>query len=40
MASGSVKVKIFKDRLRLVWSWQGKRFWLYIGLPDTIAGVA
>jgi integrase len=37
MASGSVKVKIFKDRLRLVWSWQGKRFWLYIGLPDTIA---
>jgi len=37
MASGSVKVQIFKDRLRLVWSWQGKRFWLYIGLPDTIA---
>ncbi len=37
MASGSVKDKIFKDRLRLVWSWQGKRFWLYIGLPDTIA---
>jgi len=31
------EVKIFKDRLRLVWSWQGKRFWLYIGLPDTIA---
>ncbi len=37
MPKGSVKVKIFKDRLRLVWSWQGKRFWLYIGLPDTIA---
>jgi integrase len=37
MASGSVKVKIYKDRLRLVWSWQGKRFWLYIGLPDTSA---
>ncbi|NQE35414.1 Tyrosine recombinase XerC [Microcoleus sp. IPMA8] len=37
MASGSVKVQIFKDRLRLVWSWQGKRFWLYIGLPKTIA---
>jgi len=37
MASGSVKVKIFKDRLRLVWSWQGKRFWLYIGLLDMIA---
>ncbi len=37
MASGSVKIQIFKDRLRLVWSWQGKRFWLYIGLPDTIA---
>ena len=37
MPKGSVKVQIFKDRLRLVWSWQGKRFWLYIGLPDTVA---
>jgi integrase len=37
MPKGSVKIQIFKDRLCLVWSWQGKRFWLYIGLPDTIA---
>jgi Domain of unknown function (DUF3596). len=37
MPKGSVKVQIFKDRLRLVWSWEGKRFSLYIGLPDTIA---
>ena len=20
----------------MAWSWEGKRFWLYIGLPDTI----
>ncbi|MEG4231002.1 phage integrase SAM-like domain-containing protein [Microcoleus sp. Pol11C3] len=31
-----MKVQIFKDRLRLVWSWQRKRFWLYLGLPDSI----
>lgn len=36
MPKGSVNVAVFKDRLRLAWSWEGKRFWLYIGLPDTI----
>ena len=37
MPKGSVNIQVFKDRLRLAWSWQGKRFWFYIGLPDTIA---
>ena len=37
MPKGTVNVEVFKDRLRLAWSWQGKRFWLYVGLPDTIA---
>ena len=32
-----MNIEVFKDRLRLARSWQGKRFWLYIGLPDTIA---
>ena len=36
MPKGSVNIEVFKDRLRLAWSWEGKRFWLYIGLPDTI----
>jgi len=36
MPKGSVNVENFKERLRLAWSWEGKRFWLYIGLPDTI----
>jgi integrase len=35
MSKGSVNIEVFKDRLRLAWSWQGKRFWLYIGLADT-----
>ena len=35
MPKGSVNIEVFKDRLRLAWSWEGKRFWLYIGLPDT-----
>ena len=35
MASGCVTVQVIKARLRLVWSWQGRRFFLYIGLPDT-----
>jgi integrase len=35
MPKGSVNIEVFNDRLRLAWSWQGKRFWLYIGLPDT-----
>jgi integrase len=37
MASVSVKIKVFRNRLRLVWSWQGKRFCLYIDLSDTTA---
>ncbi|MEG4596020.1 tyrosine-type recombinase/integrase [Microcoleus sp. F8_C2] len=36
MPKGSVNIEVFKDRLRLAWSWEGKRFWLYMGLPDTI----
>jgi integrase len=35
MASGCVTVQVIKDRLRLLWSWQGRRFFLYIGLPET-----
>src|SRR4028118_1520338 len=35
MPKGSVNIEVFKDRLRLAWSLEGKRFWLYIGLPDT-----
>jgi len=35
MASGCVTVQVIKARLRLVWSWQGRRFFLYIGLADT-----
>ena len=37
MPKGAVNVEVFKDRLRLAWSWQGKRFWLYVGLPETTA---
>jgi integrase len=37
MPKGSVNIEVFNDRLRFAWSWQGKRFWLYIGLPDSIA---
>jgi integrase len=35
MASGCVTVQVIKARLRLVRSWQGRRFFLYIGLGDT-----
>ena len=35
MPKGSVNIEIFKERLRLAWSWQGKRFSLYMGLSDT-----
>ncbi|HEY9696777.1 MAG TPA: tyrosine-type recombinase/integrase [Trichocoleus sp.] len=31
---GSVVVQNFRDRLRLCWSYQGKRFYLYLGLPE------
>jgi integrase len=37
MSKGSVNVEAFKNRLRLVWSCQGKRFYLYVGLPDNQA---
>ncbi len=35
MAKGNVTVEIFKERLRLRWSFAGKRFCLYLGLPDN-----
>ncbi|WP_299492250.1 DUF3596 domain-containing protein [Acaryochloris sp. IP29b_bin.137] len=28
-------MQVFKERLRLVWSYLGKRYYLYIGLPDS-----
>ncbi|MDZ4871045.1 MAG: Tyrosine recombinase XerC [Chroococcidiopsis cubana SAG 39.79] len=34
-AKGTVVVQIFKERLRLVWSYAGKRYFLYLGLPDS-----
>lgn len=34
-AKGTVVVQVFKERLRLVWSYVGKRYYLYIGLPDS-----
>ena len=36
MPKGSVNREVFQDRLRLAWSWEGKRFWVYLGLPDSI----
>ncbi|MEP6490801.1 DUF3596 domain-containing protein [Microcoleus vaginatus GB2-A3] len=36
MPKGSVNIEVFKERLRLAWSWEGKRFGLYLGLPDSI----
>ncbi|MGL4617664.1 MAG: tyrosine-type recombinase/integrase [Chroococcidiopsis sp.] len=32
---GTVVVQVFKDRLRLCWSYGSKRYFLYIGLPDS-----
>ena len=34
-SKGTVVVQVFKERLRLVWSFLGKRYYLYIGLPDS-----
>lgn len=34
-SKGTVVVQVFKDRLRLCWSYLGKRYYLYIGLPDS-----
>jgi len=31
---GTVSVQVFKGRLRLCWSYLGKRYFLYLGLPD------
>jgi integrase len=35
MAKGTIAVEVFKDRLRLRWGYAGKRYCLYISLPDT-----
>lgn len=32
---GTVVVQSFKERLRLVWTWQRERYYHYTGLPDT-----
>lgn len=32
---GTVVIQVFKERLRLWWSYLGKRYYLYIGLPDS-----
>ncbi|MDX2212587.1 MAG: DUF3596 domain-containing protein [Oculatellaceae cyanobacterium bins.114] len=32
---GTVVVQSFTERLRLVWTWQYKRYYHYTGLPDT-----
>lgn len=34
---GSVVVQVFRDRLRLCWTFEGKRLYLYLGLPDSQA---
>ncbi|MCU0546823.1 MAG: tyrosine-type recombinase/integrase [Oscillatoriaceae cyanobacterium Prado104] len=36
MPKGTVRIEVIKDRLRLAWSWQGKRFWLSLELPDSL----
>ena len=33
---GTVSVTTDRDRLRLGWRYKGKRYFLFIGLPDTI----
>ena len=34
-SKGSVVVQNFRDRLRLCWTYCGKRYYLYVGLADT-----
>lgn len=34
-AKGTVVVQVFKERLRLCWSYLGKRYFLSIGLPNS-----
>lgn len=36
-AKGTVVVQIFRERLRLCWTFEGKRLYLYMGLPDSAA---
>ncbi len=36
-AKGTVVVQVFRDRLRLCWTFEGKRLYLYLGLPDSLA---
>lgn len=34
-AKGTVVIQVFKERLRLVWSYAHQRYFLYLGLPDS-----
>ncbi|MBW4522561.1 MAG: DUF3596 domain-containing protein [Scytolyngbya sp. HA4215-MV1] len=34
-SKGTVQIKVSNGRLQLVFSWQGQRFYLSLGLPDT-----
>lgn len=34
-AKGTVVTQVFRERLRLCWSYLGERYYLYIGLPDS-----
>jgi len=36
-AKGTVVVQVFRDRLRLCWTFEGNRLYLYLGLPDSAA---
>ncbi|MGP1385714.1 MAG: tyrosine-type recombinase/integrase [Thainema sp.] len=36
MAKGQVKIEVYAERLRLRWSYQGKRYCLSVGLPDSV----
>lgn len=35
MAKNKVSIQVNDGHLRLYWRWQGKRFWLSLGYPDT-----
>lgn len=35
MAGGKVSISVFRDKLRLVWSWNKKRYFLHTGLSDN-----
>ncbi|MGL5835925.1 MAG: tyrosine-type recombinase/integrase [Waterburya sp.] len=34
-SKGTVVIQVFKERLKLVWSYLGKRYYLYLGLPNS-----